>query len=187
MKLILTELAKKMQAQNPEHNFMPKRATPGSAGYDVRACVWDTVQIAPGECRLIPLGFHAHIGSEGPPLNIAGFLLPRSGLGSKEGIVLGNLVGLIDGDYQNEWMAAVWNRNECKTIYIKPGMKLAQVVFMPVLKVTFTPVEGFDEKTGRLGGFGSTDKPAATSSPKKAVTDWETSWAESSKGIGADL
>jgi len=158
MKLILTELAKKMQDLNPEHNFIPMQGTPESAGYDVRACVWDTVQIAPGECKLISLGFHAHIGGEVSLPNIAGFLLPRSGLGSKEGIVLGNLVGLIDGDYQNEWMAAVWNRNEAKTIYIKPGMKLAQVVFLPVLKVTFEPVEEFGEKTERTGGFGSTDK-----------------------------
>jgi len=101
------------------------------------------------------LGFSAHIGSYNKYL--AGFLLPRSGLGSLDGIVLGNLIGLIDADYQDEWKAAIWNRNDDTSIHIKPGMKIAQLVFLPVINnIDFINADTFSNSTSRKGGFGST-------------------------------
>ena len=154
MKIILTELAKEIQEEVPSRTtFAPIRATPESAGYDVRACIVRPLTIYAGECIRIPLGFHIHIEH----IEVAGLILPRSGLGATHGIVLGNLVGLIDSDYQQEWQCAVWNRNTEGNIVINPFDKIAQVVFIPVLHPTFEVVSNFPNSTSRVGGFGSTD------------------------------
>lgn len=154
MKIILTELAKDIQLQQAGSNtFTPTRATIESAGYDVRACIVRPLTIYAGECIRIPLGFHIHIAH----MEVAGLVLPRSGLGATHGIVLGNLVGLIDSDYQQEWQCAVWNRNIEGSIVINPFDKIAQVVFIPVLHPTLEVVDSFPNSTSRVGGFGSTD------------------------------
>ena len=150
MKVILTELAK---ASDKPNQFIPKQGTPESAGYDIRACIVRSMTIFAGECVRIPLGFHCHIDNA----SIAALILPRSGLGATHGIVLGNLVGLIDADYQQECQCAVWNRNMDGTIVINPADKLAQVIFVPVLQPQFTVVGSFEKTTVRTGGFGSTD------------------------------
>lgn len=161
MQLILTENAVNLSAQmkdelNQYVSFTPDRATDGSAGYDIRACIASPMRLLPGQTLMIPLGFHAFIEDQ----NLAALVLPKSGLGANEGIVLGNLVGLIDSDYQNEWMCAVWNRNtNPRAIYtIYPGQKLAQILFVPVVLPNFTLVDKFTKATERLGGFGSTDR-----------------------------
>ena len=132
----------------------PEYATPGSAGVDVSAAINEPISIAPGETKMIPTGFAINIGDP----NIACILLPRSGLGIKKGLVLGNLVGLCDSDYQGEYMVAAWNRNlSGDPIVINPGDRLAQAVFIPVIQVEFEQVSEFTEKTERGdGGFGST-------------------------------
>lgn len=151
MKVILTEQAK--QISIAENNiFIPHKGTVDSAGYDVRACIHIPVVIHAGECIMIPLGFRCHIDN----VSHAGLLLPRSGLGALHGVVLGNLAGLIDSDYQNEWQCAVWNRNFGDSITIRPMDKLAQVIFVPIVHPTFELVDDFTSTTTRIGGFGST-------------------------------
>ena len=132
---------------------MPAYATTGSAGLDLRACLDEAIEIAAGETVLVKTGLAIYI--EDP--NFAGLILPRSGLGHKHGIVLGNLVGLIDSDYQGELMVSVWNRGQ-NTFRLEPGERLAQYVLVPVVQVEFEQVEEF-VATGRgAGGFGHTGK-----------------------------
>ena len=129
---------------------LPEYATTGSAGLDLKACIDQALQIAAGETVLIPTGFAIHISDP----NIATTLLPRSGLGHKHGIVLGNLVGLIDSDYQGEIKVSLWNRgNDCFTI--EPGDRIAQMVFVPVIQAQFEVVEEFNASIRGEGGFGS--------------------------------
>lgn len=128
---------------------LPEYATPGSAGLDLRACVDNPVVIEPGQTELIPTGLAIHI--EDPRL--AAVLLPRSGLGHKHGIVLGNLVGLIDSDYQGQVFVSCWNRSDSLfTLHI--GERLAQMVFVPVTQVEFVQVSEFSESHRGMGGFG---------------------------------
>ena len=132
---------------------MPAYATTGSAGLDLRACLDEAIEIAAGETVLVKTGLAIYI--EDP--NFAGLILPRSGLGHKHGIVLGNLVGLIDSDYQGELMVSVWNRGQ-NTFRLEPGERLAQYVLVPVVQAEFEQVEAF-VATGRgAGGFGHTGK-----------------------------
>jgi dUTP pyrophosphatase len=130
---------------------LPEYTTAGAAGLDLRACLCDALRIQPGETRLIPTGFALHIADPG----LAALLLPRSGLGHKHGIVLGNLVGLIDSDYQGEVMVSCWNRGDT-AFEIQPGDRLAQMVIVPVVQVQFDIVSDFDRSERADGGFGST-------------------------------
>lgn len=136
------------------HETPPAYATPGSAGLDLRACIEAPVHLAPGQTTLIPTGMAIHLADPG----IAAMILPRSGLGHKHGIVLGNLVGLIDSDYQGELMVNVWNRGDAPYV-IKPMERIAQVAFVPVIQVEFNIVDSFEATTERgEGGFSSTGK-----------------------------
>ncbi|TNC91615.1 dUTP diphosphatase [Thalassolituus sp.] len=128
---------------------MPEYATSGSAGLDLRACLEEAVTLAPGDTVLIPTGLSVYI--EDPSL--AGFILPRSGLGHKHGIVLGNLVGLIDSDYQGQLMVSCWNRGK-DSFTIEVGERLAQFVLVPVIQAAFEVVEEFQETERGTGGFG---------------------------------
>ena len=128
---------------------LPHYATDGSAGLDLRACLEEALLLAPGETRLIPTGIAIHIGDPG----YAAVLLPRSGLGHKHGIVLGNLVGLIDSDYQGQLMVSVWNRGK-EPFTIQPFERIAQMVFVPVLRPAFEVVEEFSASQRGAGGFG---------------------------------
>lgn len=132
---------------------LPHYASNGSAGLDLRACVADTLVLDPGTTELIPTGICIHIADSG----YAGLLLPRSGLGHKHGIVLGNLVGLIDSDYQGQLFVSCWNRST-HAYSIEVGARIAQLVIVPVAQVTFNRVERFDETLRGTGGFGSTGK-----------------------------
>ncbi len=132
---------------------LPAYATAGSAGLDLRACLDTALDIAPGTTHLIPTGLAIHIGNPG----YAALILPRSGLGHKHGIVLGNLVGLIDSDYQGELMISTWNRGT-STFTLNPMERLAQLVIVPVLQVGFNIVEQFDTSDRGAAGFGSTGK-----------------------------
>ncbi|OGV37477.1 MAG: deoxyuridine 5'-triphosphate nucleotidohydrolase [Legionellales bacterium RIFCSPHIGHO2_12_FULL_35_11] len=129
---------------------LPKYATPGSAGLDLRACLDEPLQIAPQETVLLPTGLAIYI--EDP--NLAAVILPRSGLGHKYGIVLGNLVGLIDSDYQGELKISCWNRNS-DHFTINPGDRIAQLVFLPVVLANFKLVDSFTETKRKDSGFGS--------------------------------
>jgi dUTP pyrophosphatase len=129
---------------------LPEYSTPGSAGMDLRACLDSSLNIAAGETVLIPTGISIYIGDE----NLAATILPRSGLGHKHGIVLGNLVGLIDSDYQGPLMISVWNRGD-KEFTIQPGDRIAQLVFVPVVQVAFDVVDEFHSTERGTGGFGS--------------------------------
>ena len=129
---------------------LPHYATPGSAGLDLRACLEAPLTIAPGETHLIPTGIAIHLDDPG----LAAVLLPRSGLGHKHGIVLGNLVGLIDSDYQGQVMVSCWNRGSA-AFTIAPGERIAQMVIVPVVQVQFEVVEQFTESHRGAGGFGS--------------------------------
>jgi len=129
---------------------LPHYATPGSAGLDLRACIDAPLAIAPGESHLIPTGIAIHLDDPG----LAAVLLPRSGLGHKHGIVLGNLVGLIDSDYQGQVMVSCWNRGRA-AFTIQPGERIAQMVVVPVVQVRFEVVEQFTESHRGAGGFGS--------------------------------
>ena len=129
---------------------LPAYATPGSAGMDLRACVDTPVIIAPGDARLLPTGVAIHIGDPG----LAAVILPRSGLGHKHGIVLGNLVGLIDSDYQGPLMVSCWNRG-ASVFTVQPLDRIAQLVFVPVLQAQFCIVESFSKSERGHGGFGS--------------------------------
>ncbi len=130
---------------------LPDYATGGSAGMDLRACLDEVLTIAPGETRLIPTGFAMHMEDSG----MAAVILPRSGLGHKHGIVLGNLVGLIDSDYQGQVFVSCWNRSE-KLFKIEPGVRIAQLVFLPVVQVRWELVEDFHTSDRGAGGFGHT-------------------------------
>lgn len=132
---------------------LPHYASDGSAGLDLRACVADTLVLEPGATELIPTGICIHIADSG----YAGLILPRSGLGHKHGIVLGNLVGLIDSDYQGQLFVSCWNRGT-NAYTIEVGARIAQLVIVPVAQVTFNRVESFDETSRGSGGFGSTGK-----------------------------
>jgi len=132
---------------------LPEYATAGSAGMDLRACLDETIVIAPGETRLIPTGFAMHMEESG----MAAVILPRSGLGHKHGIVLGNLVGLIDSDYQGQVYVSCWNRSD-KEFEIKPGMRIAQLVFVPVVMADFEVVDSFEASERGAGGFGHTGR-----------------------------
>ena len=129
---------------------LPHYATPGSAGLDLRACLDAPLTIAPGETHLIPTGIAIHLDDP----QLAAVLLPRSGLGHKHGIVLGNLVGLIDSDYQGQVMVSCWNRGSA-AFTIAPGERLAQMVIVPVVQVRFEVVGQFTESHRGAGGFGS--------------------------------
>ncbi len=129
----------------------PHYATAGSAGLDLRACIAAQVDIRPGETLLIPTGMAIHLADPG----LAALILPRSGLGHKHGIVLGNLVGLIDSDYQGEIMVSTWNRGQ-QTFTLQPLERLAQLVIVPVLQMRFNVVEDFAASARAAGGFGST-------------------------------
>ena len=131
----------------------PQYATPGSAGLDLRACLDEAVVLAPGQTTLIPTGLSIHIGDPG----LAAMLLPRSGLGHKHGIVLGNLVGLIDSDYQGPLMVSCWNRGSTP-FTIEPMERIAQMVIVPVVQARFRVVESFATSERGEGGFGSTGK-----------------------------
>jgi dUTP pyrophosphatase len=131
----------------------PHYATPGSAGLDLRACVTAPLHVEPGQTTLVPTGMAIHLADPG----LAAMILPRSGLGHKHGIVLGNLVGLIDSDYQGELMVSVWNRSQT-AFTINPLDRIAQLVIVPVLQVGFNIVEDFDASHRGDGGFGSTGK-----------------------------
>ena len=130
---------------------MPTHATEGSAGMDIHACVDEPLQLQPGDTALIPSGFALHIGDAG----LAAVLLPRSGLGHKQGIVLGNLVGLIDSDYQGQVFVSCWNRSK-QSFTINPGDRIAQMVFVPVVQVAFDVVNEFEQTNRGAGGFGHT-------------------------------
>jgi dUTP pyrophosphatase len=132
---------------------LPQRATPGSAGVDLRACLDAPIELGPGDCELIPSGIAIHL--EDPSL--AAVILPRSGLGHKHGIVLGNLVGLIDSDYQGELFISCWNRGST-SFRIEPGDRIAQLVIVPVVPVQFEVVETFEQSDRGSGGFGHTGR-----------------------------
>jgi len=136
------------------HEFpMPDYATPGSAGVDLRACLDAPLVLAPGATELLPTGMAIHIGDT----NMAAVILPRSGLGHKHGIVLGNLVGLIDSDYQGQLMVSCWNRGQ-KEFTIEPGERIAQLVLVPVIQAAFEVVDEFDTSERGVGGFGSSGR-----------------------------
>lgn len=133
--------------------LLPAYGTPGSAGLDLRACLDAPLTIEPGQTVLVPTGLAIHIGDPG----YCAMILPRSGLGHKNGIVLGNLVGLIDSDYQGQLMVSTWNRSQA-TFVLQPMDRLAQLVVVPVLQVGFNVVEEFASSDRGAGGFGSTGK-----------------------------
>lgn len=130
---------------------MPEYATHGSAGMDLRAILDEDTELLPGETLLIPTGLAIHIANN----NMAAVILPRSGLGHKHGIVLGNLVGLIDSDYQGQLFVSCWNRGNTAFV-IKPGERIAQLVFVPVVQANFNIVKSFDQSQRGEGGFGHT-------------------------------
>ena len=132
---------------------LPEYPTPGSAGLDLRACLDAAIELAPGDTQLIPTGLAIHIADPG----LCATILPRSGLGHKHGIVLGNLVGLIDSVYQGQLMVSVWNRGNT-TFTIQPGERIAQLVFMPVVQASFNIVDDFDTSERGEGGFGSSGR-----------------------------
>ena len=132
---------------------LPRYSTPGSAGLDLRACLAEAVTLNPGDSHLVPSGIAIHLDDPG----LAAIVLPRSGLGHKHGIVLGNLVGLIDSDYQGQIFVSAWNRGR-EPFTIQPMERIAQLVVVPVVQVAFDVVEEFRESSRGAGGFGSTGK-----------------------------
>ena len=132
---------------------LPEYATGGSAGMDLRACLDEPLEIGPGETHLIPTGMAIHIGDP----TLAAVILPRSGLGHKHGIVLGNLVGLIDSDYQGQLFVSCWNRGN-ESFNIEVGERIAQLVFVPVVQAQFDIVSEFDTSKRAEGGFGHTGR-----------------------------
>ena len=132
---------------------LPHYATGGAAGLDLRACVHEPLTLAPGAAELVPSGIAIHLADSG----LAAVVLPRSGLGHKHGIVLGNLVGLIDSDYQGQVMVSVWNRSK-EAFTINPLDRIAQLVVVPVVQVKLNVVEEFSASERGAGGFGSTGK-----------------------------
>jgi dUTP pyrophosphatase len=147
MKLDLKILDARMRDQ------LPAYATTGSAGLDLRACLDEPLTLEPGQTALVPTGLAIHVGDPG----YAAMILPRSGLGHKHGIVLGNLVGLIDSDYQGQLMISTWNRGQT-TFTLNPMERLAQLVIVPVVQAHFNIVDDFEESDRGAGGFGSTGK-----------------------------
>jgi dUTP diphosphatase len=135
------------------HEFPPAYATSGSAGLDLRACIHAAMYLNPGQTELIPSGMAIHLHDP----NLAALVLPRSGLGHKHGVVLGNLVGLIDSDYQGQIMVSLWNRGSA-AFNLNPMERIAQLVIVPVLQVRFNMVDDFVESARGIGGFGSTGK-----------------------------
>ena len=135
------------------HDTPPVYGTPGAAGLDLRACIDAPLILAPGETLLVPSGIAIHLADP----SLAAMILPRSGLGHKHGIVLGNLVGLIDSDYQGEIKVSLWNRSETP-FEINPLERIAQLVVFPVLQVSMNIVQAFAESSRAEGGFGSTGK-----------------------------
>ena len=135
------------------HTHLPAYASPGSAGLDLRACIEHVMTLHPGETELIPTGMAIHIGDPG----YAAMILPRSGLGHKHGIVLGNLVGLIDSDYQGQLFISCWNRGRTPFM-LSPMERIAQLVIVPVMHADFNVVEEFPFSERGEGGFGSTGK-----------------------------
>jgi len=135
------------------HDQLPSYGTPGSAGIDLRACIEHKMIIEPGQCELIPSGIAIHIGDP----HYAAMILPRSGLGHKHGIVLGNLVGLIDSDYQGQIFVSLWNRGH-NTFTLLPLERMAQLVVVPVMQVEFNIVDEFPLSQRGTAGFGSTGK-----------------------------
>jgi len=132
---------------------LPQYATPGSAGLDLRACLDEAIDIAPGQTVLVPTGIAIYINDP----SYCAMILPRSGLGHKHGIVLGNLVGLIDSDYQGQLMVSTWNRS-ATSFRLEPMERLAQLVIVPVMQVEWTLVDEFASSDRGAGGFGSTGK-----------------------------
>jgi len=132
---------------------LPAYATPGSAGLDIRACIDAPITLKPGDTSLVPSGMAIHIGDSG----FAAMILPRSGLGHKHGIVLGNLVGLIDSDYQGQIFVSVWNRGQAE-FTIQPMERIAQLIVVPVAQVKLNVVTAFPASSRGAGGFGSTGK-----------------------------
>ena len=132
---------------------LPHYATPGSAGLDLRACLDAPLTLNPGETRLIPTGLAIHLADPG----YAAMILPRSGLGHRHGVVLGNLVGLIDSDYQGELMVSLWNRGQ-EPFTVQPFERIAQMVIVPVVQASFRLVQDFGHSQRGAGGFGSTGK-----------------------------
>ncbi len=147
MKIDIKILNERMRDQLPHY------ATPGSAGLDLRACLETPLTLEPGETKLVPTGLAIHVADPGH----AALILPRSGLGHKHGIVLGNLVGLIDSDYQGELMISTWNRGHT-TFTLNPLERLAQLVIVPVVQAQFNIVDDFEASERGAGGFGSTGK-----------------------------
>jgi len=147
MKIDLKILNERLRDQLPHY------ATPGSAGLDLRACIDAPLVLEPGETKLVPTGLAIHVADPG----YAALILPRSGLGHKHGIVLGNLVGLIDSDYQGELMISTWNRGRT-TFTLNPLERLAQLVIVPVVHAQFNVVDAFAASERGTGGFGSTGK-----------------------------
>ena len=144
-KIQLKILDKRIGSQIP----LPEHATSGSAGMDLRACIDQTLTLKPGDTQLIPTGIAMHISDPG----LCATILPRSGLGHKHGIVLGNLVGLIDSDYQGQLFVSCWNRGK-DSFNIEPGDRIAQLVFLPVVRVDWEQVEDFESSDRGAGGFG---------------------------------
>jgi dUTP pyrophosphatase len=132
-------------------DHLPTYATPGSAGLDLRACIEKTIELKPGQAELVPTGMAIHLADSG----LAAVVLPRSGLGHKHGIVLGNLVGLIDSDYQGQIFVSLWNRGG-SAFTLNPMERIAQLVFVPVLQVQLNPVQAFTDSQRGESGFGST-------------------------------
>ncbi len=130
---------------------LPQYATSGSAGLDLRACIEQPITLQPGETYLVPTGLAIHLADP----NYAALILPRSGLGHKNGIVLGNLVGLIDSDYQGELKVSLWNRGQ-EEFVIEPLARIAQMIIIPIMQANFTVVEEFAQSDRGEGGFGST-------------------------------
>ena len=174
MQIKLTKTAKDLMANgikdpaNPEQyaSFIPFKGTPASAGFDIRACIDEPKQIVFGETLLVPCGFHLHIKDP----NLVGLVYIRSSVGTKLGLTLANSVGVIDSDYQDEWMLAIKNTHDCIRTIV-PAQRLAQVVFTPVVHPRFYHVESFTEGSKRVGGFGSTDKNIWENSPFNLVND----------------
>lgn len=150
----MTQTTVQLKILNPKiADQLPAYATEGSAGLDLRACIDSPLTIEAGQTVLIPTGLALFLNNP----NLAAMLLPRSGLGHKHGIVLGNLVGLIDSDYQGELMVSVWNRSQ-KTFCIEPMERIAQMVIVPVVQAAFQVVDEFAQSTRGEGGFGSTGR-----------------------------
>lgn len=146
----MNKIAVKILDQRIGNEFpLPEYATPGSAGLDLRACTDELITLKPGQTELIPTGIAIHINDP----SLAAVIIPRSGLGHKHGIVMGNLVGLIDSDYQGQLFVSAWNRGQ-KDFDLEVGERLAQLVFVPVVQAKFEVVEDFDQSQRGEGGFG---------------------------------